>query len=48
MKQYDEGIIIFQEKVTLSENETSETVANKVHDLEYEYFPKVIEGVLKL
>jgi len=47
-ENYDEGAIIFQEQVGLSENETPDTVAGKVHELEYEFFPKVIEGVLKL
>ncbi len=46
-ENYDEGAIIFQERVRLSENETPETVAAKVHLLEYEFFPKVIEKVLK-
>ena len=45
-EQYDEGAIIFQKSVTLTENETSETVAEKVHKLEYIYFPKVIEDLL--
>ena len=30
----------------LSENDTSESVANKIHELEYEFFPKVIEEIL--
>ena len=34
------------EKTPLSENETPETVAEKVHKLEYEHFPKVIEKLL--
>jgi|TARA_R100000479_G_scaffold156694_1_gene93240 phosphoribosylglycinamide formyltransferase-1 len=45
-ENYDEGGIIFQEKTPLSENETPETVAEKVHKLEYEHFPKVIEKLL--
>lgn len=46
-ENYDEGAIISQKKVTLSEKETPETVAEKVHKLEYKWFPKVIEEVLK-
>ena len=46
-ENYDEGAIIFQESFPLSENETADTVANKIHELEYEFFPKVIEDVLK-
>ena len=43
---YDEGAVIFQKNTPLSENETPETVAEKVHKLEYEHFPKVIEELL--
>ena len=43
---YDEGAVIFQKNTPLSENETPETVAEKVHTLEYEHFPKVIEELL--
>ena len=46
-ENYDEGAIIFQEKVALSENETPESVAKKVHQLEYKHFPKVIEQLLE-
>ena len=43
---YDEGTIIFQEKCELSENDTPENVAEKVHVLEYTHYPKVIEELL--
>lgn len=46
-ENYDEGSIISQKKVTLSNTETAETVAEKIHDLEYEWFPKIIEEVLR-
>lgn len=42
-ENYDEGAIIFQKSVKLSEEDTPETVAHKIHKLEYKYFPKVIE-----
>ena len=45
-ENYDDGAIIFQKSFQLSENETSESVANKIHELEYEFFPKVIEEFL--
>lgn len=45
-ENYDEGAIIFQKSFLLSENETSETVASKIHELEYKFFPKVIEELL--
>lgn len=45
-ENYDEGAIIRQAKVALSPNDTPESIAEKVHELEYEFFPKVIEQVL--
>lgn len=42
-ENYDEGNIIFQAECTLDENETAESLAKKIHQLEYEHFPKVIE-----
>ena len=45
-EEYDEGAIIFQAKTTLSKEDTPEIVAAKVHQLEYEHFPKVIEQLL--
>ncbi|MDB2494844.1 phosphoribosylglycinamide formyltransferase [Flavobacteriaceae bacterium] len=45
-KNYDEGAIIFQKSFLLSQNETASSVADKIHDLEYKYFPRVIEQLL--
>ena len=45
-EHYDEGAVIFQENVLLSVDETPETIAQKVHELEYQFFPKVIEELL--
>ena len=45
-EHYDEGQIIFQKKISVSENDTSDSIAEKVHALEYEYFPKIIEEVI--
>ena len=45
-ENYDEGSIIFQKAVTLNNMDTPETVAEKIHILEQENFPKVIEEVL--
>ena len=45
-EQYDEGKIISQHRCIVSENETAETLAKKIHQLEYEYFPKAIEKLL--
>lgn len=45
-EHYDEGAIIFQSKIKLDINETSDSLAQKIHELEYKYFPKVIEEIL--
>jgi phosphoribosylglycinamide formyltransferase-1 len=45
-ENYDEGAIIFQKRVKLIPTDTPDDVARKVHMLEYEYFPKVIEKVI--
>ena len=45
-ENYDEGAIIKQAKVSINPNDTPEVIAEKVHQLEYEHFPKVIEQVL--
>jgi formyltetrahydrofolate-dependent phosphoribosylglycinamide formyltransferase len=43
---YDHGEIIFQAKCPVSEKETAESLAEKVHELEHRYYPSVIEKVL--
>ena len=43
---YDHGQVIFQEKVALTPEDTPETVAQKVHRLEHEHFPRIIEAVV--
>ncbi len=45
--KYDEGEIIFQAKTEIVKNETPETLTEKIHTLEYKYFPKVIEELLE-
>lgn len=45
-ENYDEGAIIFQAKTALSSEDTPEKIAHKIHILEQEYFPKIIEKVL--
>lgn len=46
-EHYDEGAIIQQAKTIVEEEDTPESIAAKVHELEYEHFPKVIEQLLK-
>jgi phosphoribosylglycinamide formyltransferase-1 len=48
-QKYDEGDIIFQARCKVDTSDTVDSLAIKVHALEYEYFPKVIEDlILKL
>lgn len=42
----DEGEIILQGKFDVDENDTAETLAQKVHQIEYDIFPKAIDLVL--
>lgn len=46
-EHYDNGDIIFQEKCSIDKNETPETLAQKIHLLEYENYPPVIEKIIK-
>jgi len=45
-EHYDEGAIIFQARCEVLPTDSADEVAAKVHALEYEYFPKVIESLL--
>ncbi len=44
---YDDGKIIFKTKCKVTPDDTPETLAEKIHQLEYEYFPKVIEDLIR-
>jgi len=46
-ENYDEGNIIFQAKCEILPDDSADDVANKIHWLEYEYFPVTIESVIK-
>lgn len=43
---YDEGDIIFQAKCRVDPTDTPETLAVKVHALEYQHFPGIIEEIV--
>jgi phosphoribosylglycinamide formyltransferase-1 len=45
-KQYDKGDIIFQSKVRVDPSDTPDTLAEKVHALEYLHYPKIIEDLV--
>ena len=43
---YDEGPIIFQKEVKIGSLDSAKDLANKIHTLEMEFFPKVIEEII--
>lgn len=45
-EEYDEGKTILQAKCHVEDVDTPESLAQKIHALEYEYFPKAIEKLL--
>lgn len=45
--EYDKGDILLQKECDLDENETADSLAEKVRKLEHEYYPGVIEEMLK-
>lgn len=45
-EKYDEGEIIFQASTPVAPEDSAEDIAEKIHQLEYEHFPKVIENLL--
>ena len=44
----DEGEIILQKSFAISTDETIETLAEKIHQVEFEIFPKAINKVLRI
>lgn len=45
-EKFDEGKILFQAKVPVNSDDSPETLAAKIHLLEQEHFPQVIERLL--
>ena len=45
-EEYDKGATILQAVCRVDEYETIETLAAKIHELEYFYFPKAVEKVI--
>ncbi|HDR88503.1 MAG TPA: phosphoribosylglycinamide formyltransferase [Bacteroidetes bacterium] len=42
-EEYDAGNILFQEECDVLPGDTPDTLAERVHQLEYEYYPRVVE-----
>ena len=45
-QNYDEGAIVFQAKCKVASTDSPEDVARRIHELEMEYFPRIIEELL--
>lgn len=45
-EHYDEGATIFQAKCEVTSSDSAKNVADKIHALEMEHFPKVVEQLL--
>lgn len=45
-EHYDEGDVILQVKCPVLSDDTPDTLASRVHSLEYEHYPKVIERLV--
>ncbi len=45
-QEYDKGDIIFQAKCQVLPGDTPETLAARIHELEYQHYPRVIEELL--
>jgi len=45
--KYDKGDIIFKAECNISEEDTAETLAAKIHQLEYQHYPPIIEQTIK-
>ncbi|MCX7551221.1 phosphoribosylglycinamide formyltransferase [Xanthomarina sp. F2636L] len=46
-ENYDEGAIVFQATCKVLPSDSAEDVAAKIHELEMNHFPKVVEEILK-
>jgi phosphoribosylglycinamide formyltransferase-1 len=46
-EHYDEGAVIYQAKYEVLPSDTASDVAQKIHQLEGQHFPRIVEEVLK-
>ena len=45
-EHYDEGNIIFQHTIKIIDCNTAEEIAEKIHEIEHQYFPIIIEKII--
>ena len=46
-EHYDEGDYIFQAECEVTSNDTPETLADKIHQLEFAHFPQIIKKIIQ-
>jgi phosphoribosylglycinamide formyltransferase-1 len=46
-EKYDEGNIIFQAKCEVLQDDTPDSLAHRVHKLEYKHYPEIIEKLVR-
>ena len=46
-EEYDSGDILFQAETPVLANDTADSLANRIHQLEYENFPRIIQEYLE-
>ncbi len=45
-EEYDEGKILFQKSTPIFDNDDVESLSSRIHNLEYKYYPQIIEKYL--
>lgn len=45
-ERYDEGDVIFQSSCPVLADDTPDSLANRIHELEYSHYPRVIEEIV--
>lgn len=46
-QEYDEGDVLFQAMCSIEPGESPDSLAGKIHELEYAHFPRVVERLLE-
>lgn len=46
-EKYDDGALIFQAKITLDQNDSAESISEKVLSLEHQHYPRVVHELCK-
>jgi phosphoribosylglycinamide formyltransferase-1 len=42
-EEYDKGKVLFQKSIPVLDKDTVSSLSKKIHELEYEFFPQIIE-----